>query len=214
MSRVRSNLLGLSAGALWLLTVGAGMGIVWDHALQPGKAGTPPLQWPVETRIPRNPHGATIVLFAHPKCPCTRASLGELARILARCDGLATVVAAFVRPEGLPEDWVRTDVWDIAAAIPGVTVLRDDEGVEAARFGAATSGQTVLYDADGRLLFTGGITAARGHAGDNPGHDAIVSWLRVGKADRSESSVFGCPLAGPASASECAPEPGARSGSE
>ena len=37
------------------------------------------------------------------------------------------------------------------------------------RFGAETSGQTLLYDRDGRLLFSGGTTGSRGHDGDNAG---------------------------------------------
>jgi hypothetical protein len=77
----------------------------------------------------------------------------------------------------------------------------DDEGAEANRFHAATSGQTLLYDADGRLLFSGGITGSRGHAGDNAGENAIVSWVNSGAAARTETSVFGCALFDPNS--EC-----------
>ena len=39
-----------------------------------------------------------------------------------------------------------------AAAIPGVKVLSDVHGVEATRFGAETSGHTLLFDRDGRLF--------------------------------------------------------------
>jgi len=77
--------------------------------------------------------------------------------------------------------------------------MRDDDGVEAARFGAATSGQVILYDRDGRLLFSGGITASRGHAGDNDGRDAIVSLLGGGRGTRHSSPVFGCSLLEPSS---------------
>jgi len=80
-----------------------------------------------------------------------------------------------------------------------VQVMRDDDGVEAARFGAATSGQVILYDRDGGLLFTGGITASRGHAGDNDGRNAIVSLLGRGRETRHSSPVFGCSLLEPAS---------------
>ncbi len=43
-----------------------------------------------------------------------------------------------------------------------------------AELGSSTSGQVLLYDPSGRLAFSGGITAARGHVGDNAGSDAIV----------------------------------------
>jgi len=72
--------------------------------------------------------------------------------------------------------------------------LRDDDGLEATRFGVITSGQTVLYDPSGALLFSGGITGARGHAGDNAGRASLVSLLNQGKTDLSSTSVFGCPL--------------------
>jgi hypothetical protein len=50
-------------------------------------------------------------------------------------------------------------------------------GHEACLFGAATWGQTMVYGRDGRLLFSGGITAARGHYGDNAGTQAIAALL-------------------------------------
>ena len=77
----------------------------------------------------------------------------------------------------------------------------DDEGAEANRFHAATSGQTLLYDAAGLLLFSGGITGSRGHSGDNAGQAAIVSLVNSRAADLTETSVFGCPLFDPNS--EC-----------
>jgi hypothetical protein len=75
-----------------------------------------------------------------------------------------------------------------------VTTVRDDDGVEAARFQALTSGATALYDPQGRLLFSGGITSARGHEGDSFGIRRISSLLRTGKADRADAPVFGCSL--------------------
>jgi len=74
-----------------------------------------------------------------------------------------------------------------------VHVLRDEDGAEAARFGAATSGTVALYR-DGKLLFNGGITPARGHEGDSFGKERLVSLLTTGKADRNDAPVFGCSL--------------------
>ena len=77
----------------------------------------------------------------------------------------------------------------------------DGDGQEARLFHAVTSGQTVLYDSQGRLLFSGGITASRGHSGDNAGRSAIVSLVNAEVPDRTETLVFGCPLFSPKS--EC-----------
>jgi hypothetical protein len=73
-------------------------------------------------------------------------------------------------------------------------VVIDEGGVEAARFEALTSGQVVLYDGEGRLQFSGGITGARGHLGDNLGLRRVMSLLRGAEPDRTDSPVFGCPL--------------------
>ncbi len=97
-------------------------------------------------------------------------------------------------PEDVPEGWEQTDLWRTVAAIPGALPLRDDTALEAARFGARTSGHTAVYDAAGSLLFSGGITASRGHEGDNFGRRRIDSLLTTGTADRRNSPVFGCAL--------------------
>jgi hypothetical protein len=118
---------------------------------------------------------------------------------MAQAQGRITAYVLFVKPSGSADDWEKTDLWQSAANIPGVSVVVDD-GAEALRFHAVTSGQTALYDVEGRLLFSGGITGSRGHSGDNAGRSAIVSLLNTGEAERTETSVFGCPLYGSHSA--------------
>jgi hypothetical protein len=54
----------------------------------------------------------------------------------------------------------------------------------------------MLYDADGVLLFTGGITGARAHAGDNAGRQALVALLNEMKPNGRTATVFGCSLFG------------------
>ena len=117
------------------------------------------------------------------------------------CDGRLATAVLMLRPAGMPDDWVHTDLWSSAAAIPGVSVLADDEGAEARRFGAATSGQALLYSADGQLLFAGGITESRGHSGDNAGRSAIESLVlgsqTIPTTRPALTPVYGCPLFGP-----------------
>ena len=133
-------------------------------------------------------------MLVHPHCPCSRASVGELALLLAKAQGLSTTHVLFHQPAGVPADWHRTDLWSTASTIPGVTVSVDHDGIEARRFGIATSGHTLLYDGDGRLRFTGGITASRGHSGDNAGRTSVVALLLRQPAQRRSTSVFGCSL--------------------
>jgi hypothetical protein len=57
-----------------------------------------------------------------------------------------------------------------------------------------------LYGPGGDLLFSGGITAARGHSGDNCGRSTIISLLTEETANApvragpAQTFVFGCPL--------------------
>jgi hypothetical protein len=73
-------------------------------------------------------------------------------------------------------------------------VIRDDDGHEAARFGTVTSGQTLLYDTHGHLIFSGGITGARGHAGDNAGRSTLVDLLNRKLTSTTGTNVYGCSL--------------------
>ena len=185
--------IGISA---WLVIVVIGMASLWKYSITPGTAGTPPAQWPYMSRIPLAHDQFTLVMTAHPQCPCTRASLGELAMVMAHAGSRMRAYVLFVRPSGLSERLVYSDLWSAAQVIPGVTAVVDD-GTEARRFDAATSGQTMVYDRGGRLVFSGGITAARGHWGDNAGVDTITALtVRDKRVGHSRTPVFGCALFG------------------
>jgi hypothetical protein len=136
----------------------------------------------------------TLVLFAHPHCPCTRASLHELDGLLAETQNRVSVSVVFTIPDGVPADWERGDLWNSAASIPGLSVIRDQRGREAHRFHVEGSGHVLLYAPSGKLLFSGGITASRGHEGDNLGRSAIVSFILDGHSAVSHTPVFGCSL--------------------
>lgn len=113
---------------------------------------------------------------------------------MAQSRGLLTTHVLFLKPGAVAEDWMKTDLYRSAAAIPDVEVMRDDDGLEARRFEASTSGEVLLYDAEGNLLFSGGITAARGHSGDNTGRSALTALLARRGVSGSRTPVFGCPL--------------------
>jgi hypothetical protein len=190
----KSRLILTISGILWLGAVGFGLNRLWQYENSPGITTEPPAHWPASSQI-RIPEGsASLIMFIHPHCPCTRASVGELALLMARCQGRLTANVIIFRPKDFPADWEKTDLWHSAAAIPGVSVIQDEDGQEARRFQANTSGHTLLYDAEGQLLFSGGITASRGHSGDNAGRSAIVSLLTEGEAEQRETFTFGCSL--------------------
>jgi hypothetical protein len=136
----------------------------------------------------------TLVLFAHPHCPCTRASLRELDVLLARAQNKVSAIVVFTIPDGVTEGWEKGDLWNAAAAIAGLRVVRDLGGREAHQFDIRGSGHVLLFASSGKLLFSGGITASRGHEGDNVGLTAVVGFILDGHASVSQTPVFGCSL--------------------
>lgn len=184
------------AGALWLGGIGTGVVALARYSVTPGATPVTAATWPEGTRLSRQAGRPVLVMLAHPKCTCTRASLAELAEVMAHAGGRAQAFVLFLRPEGLEDGWEQGDLWRTAASIPGVTVLSDADGLEAKRFGATTSGHVVLYGTDGRLRFSGGITVARGHVGDSPGREALERVLRE-DGEGGGTPVYGCALEAP-----------------
>lgn len=192
----KRNISWITVGVLWIGASCGGLAMLAMYANSPGPSRQAPSQWPSDASIRLSDKGSTLILFAHPRCPCTRASLGELEKIVARFPRSVTPWVVFFKPSGSDDSWDQTDLQTTAAAIPGVHVVSDVDGVESRRFHATTSGQTMLFDNQGRLSFNGGITQARGHAGDNVGRFAIESNLADSASDCRGTSVFGCPIAG------------------
>jgi hypothetical protein len=178
----------------WLLLVGFGMRSLLAHEFGAGKGANAPEHWPGSANITPDRKRPTLVMVAHPRCPCTRASVAELARLMARLGDRVNAHILFVKPAGTPADFAQSDTWSSASRIPSLTLHVDERGRDAARFGARTSGQVLLYGTDGSLEFSGGITATRGHQGASVGFDRIVSIATGHWTARFTSAVFGCAL--------------------
>jgi len=189
-----SNSFIFGAVLFWILAVGVGIKILLAYSNTPGKLSTPPSDWPASTAIQPQRNRACLLVFAHPQCPCSRATINELARIMAGSQGKVQAYVVFLAPKSAKRDWIRGNLWKAASAIPDVRVIADEDANEMRRFGASTSGQSLLYNARGHLLFNGGLTVARGHEGPNDGADAVFSFLQTGAAQRKTAPVFGCSL--------------------
>jgi hypothetical protein len=190
-SRIKECSLGLLA--VWGVAVVAGILYLEAYAADPGDHGAPEIQWPPGSRIPIDHHRPTLLVFLHPHCPCSQASLGELANIKDRCRDQVSVHAIVLNTPVL-DRWGGSEIESGLAGLADIHVHRDRGGAEARRFGVATSGHVLLYDPEGRLIFSGGITAARGHAGDNYGRAAVIDRILREEARRVNGPVFGCPL--------------------
>ncbi|MEA2736251.1 MAG: hypothetical protein QOE14_2702 [Humisphaera sp.] len=171
---------------------------LWKYEAAAGPAARSPTAWPQDTSVLQERGLPTLILLMHPKCPCSRATVEELAKLMSHAQGRLVARVLMIRPDGVAKFWERTDLWQTAAAIPGVTVVADAQGSESRRFGAATSGQALLYSPDGRLLFAGGITGSRGHSGDNEGRSLVLALVRAEiiptAAEPPQTPVYGCPL--------------------
>lgn len=177
----------------WGVSVAIGMAAMVKYSSTPGRIATPPLDWPRRAASQPAAPKATLLVFIHPQCPCSRSTLEELAHIMLRRNQVEARVY-FWEPAGVA--WPKTDLYQSASRIPGVRVLSDPDGAIAQQFGARTSGQSLLYNAAGRLVFSGGITAERGHAGENDGEDSIIALLDGGAPLHRTAPVFGCALYG------------------
>lgn len=188
-----------AVAGLWLVVAATGMAWLASYKGRPGDLGCPPPRWPVTSPLNRAADRPTLLVFAHPHCSCTRATLEELARLLAQCPGRVRTCVVFLHPAGTPPAWPRSDRWDQAGQIPGVVCIDDAGACETRRFGATTSGQALLYAADGSLRYHGGLTPARGHAGDNRGRSALLRLVLTGADDTAlcTGPVYGCPLFAP-----------------
>ena len=199
-AKTKTVLTTATLGIAWVVAVAFGLRTLLNYESAPGRVGAVARIWPATSKIRRANDRPTLIMLAHPYCPCTRASMDELAQVMARVQGKVTTYVLFYKPRGPSRtgesglDWENTNLRRTAAQIPGVIVLSDVDGAEARRFGAETSGHTLLFDSTGRLLFNGGITGSRGHSGDNAGERAIVSLVNNHRSGRSETLVFGCSL--------------------
>jgi hypothetical protein len=126
----------------------------------------------------------TLYLFMHPRCPCTRATITQLQRVLT-ASGLkqaelpeVVVVATIPNATENDSDWLESDTLRRASELPNATVQYDAGGVKARSFGAQASGSVALYAADRRLLFAGGVTVSRGHEGDCLGAEQLLQQIK------------------------------------
>src|SRR5579871_4589930 len=105
MERVLSGLLSL----VWLCAAVVGFAILQRHDVTPGRPATIALgaEWPADSSISRPANRATLIVLAHPHCPCTRATITELACLMARCRDRMDAYMLFCRPLNSPAGWEK-----------------------------------------------------------------------------------------------------------
>lgn len=186
------------AALAWTTALAIGFAAMARYEFTSGTPAVAPRTWPDDTSIHRRDDRPTLVMFAHPRCPCTEASLSELAELLTGPGSAAVdVYVIFCVPERADEAWTSGNNWTTASAIARVQTVRDPGGVESHRFGARTSGQVMLFDGAGVRVFEGGITESRGHRGESAGRSSIAAVLRGQESPTKHTPVYGCDLVAP-----------------
>lgn len=188
----------------WLLIVGAAFATILNFQTARGPARLGPEAWPPNTTLFLDPDRDTLVMFAHPKCPWTRASVEELSRLLSRCPGKISAQICFLQPAKFPDVWSQSELRRAAAAIPGVTVSDDLAGAQAQLFGVDTSGCVLLYNPAGRLLFKGGLVGPRG-AADDTRAKAILAITAGNELKLVQTPAYGCSLVDHCASAEAFP---------
>jgi hypothetical protein len=186
----------------WFLALIIGQSVMltygWERGVPQG-AG-PPVRWPEGTQLARSEGGDSLLLFVHPNCPCTQATIVELERLLSsfqstgRLDRLELWVVAAI-PRCAPKKWTFTSLIERSLRLPKAKLCLDHGGIESSRFAALTSGTVMLYSPGGRLRYFGGVTAARGHAGANAGIATLARLLTGESGSTSAVPALGCRLA-------------------
>jgi hypothetical protein len=186
--------------AAWAVVIAGGALAVAEHDVTPGPPAAAHLSDAAPAGLGLVSGTWNIVMFIHPRCPCSAASLAELAGLSARCgDRLHTSIVIF-RPTDKPDRWVHTPTYEAATHLAGATVKFDEDAAIARRMGAFTSGQAFVYDPAGRLAFSGGMTNARDCSGDSVGVERVAALvLQTGapKGPVSHAAVFGCRIDSP-----------------
>jgi hypothetical protein len=182
---------------LWLGAVIGGFAAALIHEQTPAESHEVVAHWPAQT-VCVAPHGKPmLVVFIHPKCPCTRASLGEIAHLHRACGDRLDMQFVFLERGDAPWRSSDTEHWETVREINAGPAFVDADGTEHHRFGATTSGEVFLYLPTGELAFHGGVTVGRGHSGESAGRAAIEAIVMKSAVPVTTTPVYGCSLESP-----------------
>lgn len=178
--------------ALWLVGTLSAFYFLDKYKATAGPRVTLEKWWPTLSKLDFAHKTKNLVIFVHPKCQCSEATLHELNNLVMSTGKTIKIHALFYRPLNSEVSWNHTVLWDKALIIPGVVVHDDIDGHEAKLFGVETSGHTALFDETGRLTFSGGITASRGHIGMSDGQKMLQLLISDRAAPLAETPTYGC----------------------
>ena len=188
---LRSRFFVLTAIAIWLVATAYAYSLMMRFDTRPGVAGNPLLRWPATAAVQLAKRQRTLLIFLHPKCSCSRASISQLQNLRKRFPDAFHTELVLWQPPGRSPAWnqlYRTDSEDLS----GTETIADPGGRVAALFDAHTSGYVLLYGAAGNLEYAGGLTPARGVNNEGPGILALERIMSGSTVGVAHQPVFGC----------------------
>lgn len=190
----------LLVATLCFATVGVfsvGLFFLTDYQTRPGAGGEPQLREDLPSDgvfADRDPDSVAVLVFYHPKCPCTRAAMRDLARLTPKLRREVSIYGLAYRPTSESNEWIETDSTRILRDINGARIVSDPDALICRKFGVIVSGHMLVYSERGKLLFSGGITPSRGHEGSCLASDQMLRAIEEGAKPEREWPVFGCAI--------------------
>lgn len=188
---------------IWKTSIVWGAGLIFAmvllqiHQARPAREHNAPPRLTGTQRSALNIVAGTrcLVMFQQPYCPCTRIARKHLRELIERHDCLGIAI----RIVNVGRDGSNTvQEFGVDQNVHGTIQFIDDRRGQIAReLGVHTSGHVLLFDQRGKSLFSGGITAGRGHEGPAAGLDKLHQLLQIGDEVSLECELFpvwGCDL--------------------
>ncbi len=173
----------VAATWVWATALALHCTMVWESS--PGVASR---------QTPAHGSGLKLIFVAHTYCPCTSVALRNLMSLSGEALAKLRPEIVLTGPDATPESTAPNVI--LASKIAHVTIRYGHEAQALSDYGARTSGQCFLFDKQGKLVFSGGLTSGRGVEGECAGMEAI-SHVLADKACQLQAPVFGCPLTTP-----------------
>ena len=184
----------LIAYLIWIGLLFIGHLVLFEYELTPSPLANSKRVFPAHSGIQLAHGRQNIILFIHPACPCSAATVDEFHDLMqvGEKDSVGTVV--FYMPAEKESEWELLPIVQSVKRIRNVNIEYDNAGSEADRFGVTTSGHVLIYDSRGVLQFSGGITGSRGHSGDNHNFQLAKQSAEARRPRYTVTPVYGCAL--------------------
>ncbi len=186
----------LVAYSIWAALIFTGHVVLFEYEMTEGPLGNSKRIFPEKSTVQLTHGRQNIILFLHPACPCSAASVDEFHELMRQGEKDSVGKVVFFMPPTHESEWSLLPLIASVKRIPNVSIVYDSSGSQADLFGAATSGHVFIYDSRGILQFSGGITGSRGHTGDNQYFEIAKRTIIARNPKFATTPVFGCSLRG------------------